>query len=50
MVCSSVTCNWLIQKYTRIFEELFGDNYTLTEKIPDYDAADMLTAFEMKKI
>ena len=37
-------------QYTKIFEELFGDNYTLIEKIPDYDATDMLTAFEMKKI
>ena len=37
-------------QYTKIFEELFGDNDTLVEQIPDYDATDMLTAFEMKKI
>lgn len=37
-------------QYTKIFEELFGDNDTLVEQIPDYDATDMLTAFEMKKV
>ena len=37
-------------QYTKIFEELFGDNDILVEQIPDYDATDMLTAFEMKKI
>lgn len=37
-------------QYTKIFEELFGDNDTFVEQIPDYDATDMLTAFEIKKI
>jgi hypothetical protein len=37
-------------QYTKIFEELFGDNDIFVEQIPDYDATDMLTAFEIKKI